>query len=782
MKVNEHWLRELADPELDCDGLADLLTFGGIEVESVEPAAPPFERVVVGEVLSVARHPQADRLSVCMVNIGTAPLTVVCGAPDVRAGMRVPVALAGAKLPGLEIRTTMVRGIESQGMLCAASELGLDEQSAGLLQLPPDAAIGACVRDILDLDDRIFTTKATPNRGDCLSILGLAREVAALSGASLRWTRPVPVAATIDERVHVRMESAADCPRYCARLVKGLHAAAQTPEWMRRRLVRCGLRPISAVVDVTNYVLLEMGQPLHAFDASRVQGPLVVRRARRDEQLQLLNGTTLDLQTRHLVICDDLAPLALAGFMGGTASGVSTETTDIILESAFFRPEVVAGLSRDLGFGSDSAYRFERGVDFSATLAALDRATRLIIDICGGHAGPVSELQAELPPRPLVSMRLGRAGRLLGFPVPEDEALQIFERLGFKPILNDGRIEVTPPSHRFDIAIEEDLVEEFARVHGYEQIPPVPPPATARMLPLPESRRSVSSVRRLFAALDYQEAVTFSFVDRQWESDLCANEHPLTLANPIASHLSVMRSSLFGGLLHAVAFNVSHQQTRIRLFELGRCFPPGTVTEQPWRAAAIAYGPAEPMQWGIAERGVDFHDLKSDLEHLLAPRQFRLHPESHPALHPGKSARIMLEGHAIGWIGELHPRWQRQYGLATAPVMLEVDLEPLLEGGLPAFAPIPRFPAIRRDLAAEFDQDLDYGLIEEALRRGAPPILRELKIFDLYRGQGVEKGKKSLAFSVLLQDTEKTLTDADAENAVSELRRILQQKFNAKLR
>ncbi|MFO0255568.1 MAG: phenylalanine--tRNA ligase subunit beta [Betaproteobacteria bacterium] len=782
MKVSEHWLRELADPALDSDGLADLLTFGGIEVESVEAAAPPFERVVAGEVVAVEKHPQADRLNVCQVNIGTAPLTIVCGAPNVKPGMRVPVALAGAKLPGLEIRLAKVRGVESQGMLCSAGELGMADDAEGLLQLPTDAALGADVRDVLGLDDRIFTTKATPNRGDCLSVLGLAREVAALSGAPLRWPQPQPVAATISDGVDVRMEAAADCPLYCARRIRNIDALAATPEWMRRRLLRSGLRSISPVVDVTNYVLLEMGQPLHAFDAAKVQGGIIVRRGHASEQLKLLNGITLELDPRHLVIADAAVPLALAGFMGGEASGVTSATSDIILESAFFVPEVVAGRSRELGFGSDSAYRFERGVDFSATAAAMERATRLILEICGGHAGPVRQVIAELPQRRPVSMRLARAARVLGFPVKTKEAELIFARLGFQPKPAGDRIDVTPPSHRFDIAIEEDLIEEFARVHGYEHIPALPPQAPARLLPVTETRRSIPELRRLFAALDYQEAVTYSFVDRQWETDLCGNVDPVALANPIASQMSVMRSSLFGGLLHAAAFNVSHQQTRVRLFEIGRCFPPGDGLPQPWRAAALAFGPAEPLQWGVKERKVDFYDVKADLEHLFAPRRPLLRPEPHPALHPGKSARIMVDGREQGWIGELHPRWQRKYGLPAAPILLEVELEALQESGLPSFREIPRFPAIRRDLAAEFDQGLDFDVIQAELWRDAPPILRDLKVFDLYCGQGVEKGKKSLAFSVLLQDTEKTLTDADAEKAVAELRRILQQKFNAKLR
>ncbi len=782
MKLSEHWLRELVDPALSTAELADLLTFGGIEVEAVDRAAPAFDRVVVAEVLSVEKHPQADRLNVCRVNAGTAPLTIVCGAPNVRPGMRVPAALVGASLPGVEIRQAKVRGVESQGMLCSARELGLNEDASGLLELAADAVIGASVREWLDLDDHVFTTKPTPNRGDCLSVLGLAREVAALSGAKLRWQASAAVAATTDRRIGIRVESPADCPRYCGRVISGVNAAAPTPEWMARRLERSGIRSISAVVDVTNYVLLEMGQPLHAFDAAKVQGGICVRRAQAGEKLALLNGTTLELTSRHLVIADEAQALALAGFMGGEYSGVTAATRDIVLESAFFRPEVVAGKSRELGFGSDSAYRFERGVDFSGTQAALERATQLILQLCGGQAGPLCEVQGVLPSRPAVTLRLARARRVLGFDIGGDEAIRILERLGFQPRQQGDALEATPPSHRFDIAIEEDLIEELARVHGYANIPALPPPAPALLQPAAEGRRTAATVRRMLAMLDYQEAVTYSFVDRSWEQDFCSNQDPIALANPIASQMSVMRSSLIGGLVNAVAFNASHKQGRIRLFEVGRCFLNTEGMPQPWRVAAIAFGPVLPLQWGQAERLVDFFDVKADLEALLAPFRAGLKPASHPALHPGKSAMIVLNGVEAGWIGELHPRWQRKYDLASPPVVFELDLAAVERRDLPAYREIARFPAVRRDLAAEFDENVRYEDIGTELRRSGPAILRDVTVFDLYRGQGVQKGKKSLAFSVLLQDTQKTLTDAEAEKAVAELRRILQEKFNAKLR
>ena len=782
MKVSEHWLREFADPALSTAALSDLLTFGGIEVEAVEQAAPAFDRVLVAEVLSVEKHPQADRLNVCQVNAGTAPLTIVCGAPNVRVGMRVPAALVGAKLPGVEIKLAKVRGVESHGMLCSATELGLGADASGLLELPADATIGANVRDVLDLDDMILTTKPTPNRGDCLSVLGLAREVAALGNTSLHWQGVEAVEPAVQDAVNVRVEAAADCPRYSARMIRGLNAAAQTPDWMARRLSRSGIRTISAVVDVTNYVLLELGQPLHAFDAAKISGDIVVRRAQQGEQLTLLNGSTLELAPRLLVIADSRQPLALAGIMGGAASGVTPATVDVIIESAFFTPEIVAGKSRELGFGSDSSYRFERGVDFGGTRQAMERATQLILQICGGAPGPVCEVMGILPTRKPVTVRAQRAQKLLGFGIGNESTVSILERLGCKPQLSGDCVVATPPSYRFDLVIEEDLIEELARVHGYANIPPRLPAATSKLQEVHEHRRSPAAVRRLLAALDYQEVVTYSFVDRAWEEDFCENHQPVTLANPIASQMSVMRSSLIGGLVQTAVFNAHHQQNRVRLFEIGRCFPGDSESQQPWRVAAIALGSAVMPQWGQPERPVDFFDIKADLEALFAPLPISCAPAGHPALHPGKSAAIVLDDRVAGWIGELHPRWQRKYDLPAAPVLFELDLLVLELRSFPAFREIARFPAIRRDLAAEFDENVRYQDICTELKRAGPAILQEVVAFDLYRGAGVQKGKKSLAFSVLLQDTQKTLTDAEAEKAVTELRRILQQKFNAKLR
>ncbi len=757
---------------------------GGIDVEMVEPAAPPFERVVVGEVLAVEKHPSADRLTVCRVNVGVAPLTIVCGTPDVRPGIKVPTALVGATLPGGEIKATKVRGVESQGMLCSARELGLSESVEGLMVLAQDAPIGANVREALDLDDQVLTTKPTPNRGDCLSMLGIAREVAAITGAKLTPVVVKPVPVSIKEKLIVTLDARQACPRYCGRLVRGVNARAPTPRWMAERLARSGIRSINAIVDITNYVMLELGQPLHAFDAARLAGGIRVRFARAGEKLTLLNGETRALTPEFLVIADDKKPVALAGIMGGTESAVVDATHEIFLESAFFEPNVIAGKPRVLGFASDSSYRFERGADFEGTLKALERATQFVLEICGGQAGPVTEARAPLPKRKPVAMRLSRAERLLGIKLTAKQVSAVLRRLGLEFTVAGEKFSVTPPPHRFDLAIEEDLIEEVARIHGYDNIPAAAPAAPAVMLPAPEGRRDAAAFRRLLAARDYQEIVTYSFVDRQWEEDFCANPVPVALANPIASQMSVMRSSLIGSLVKCVASNVSYQQPRVRLFEIGRCFAHAADGShaQPMRIGAIAYGDALHEQWGVAPRAVDFYDVKADVEALFAPRAVRFDAAPHPALHPGKSARIVCNGTTAGWIGELHPRWQQKYDLRRAPVLFELEFEHVVGTSVPAYNEISKFPPVRRDVSAEVDEGISYHTILEELRRRQPAIVAEIGVFDVYRGTGVEKGKKSLAFRVLLQDTHKTLTDAEVDFAVSQLIQILQQKFDAKLR
>ena len=783
MKFSETWLRTFANPPLDTEKLAHALTFAGLEVEEVEPVAPAFDRVVVGQVLSVEKHPGADRLSVCQVNVGVAPLTIVCGAPNVRPGIKVPAALIGAKLPGLEIKAANVRGVESQGMLCSEKELGLSTEAAGLMVLSDDLPVGANLREALELDDHVLTTKPTPNRGDCLSILGVAREVAAVTGAKLEAPGERRIDAAISDTLSITLEAPDGCPRYTGRLVRGVNARAATPRWMVARLERSGLRSISAVVDITNYVMLELGQPLHAFDAAKLDGGIRVRYAREGETLELLNGETPALRSSYLVIADDRKAVALAGIMGGAPTAVSDETTDIFLESAYFTPDVIAGKSRELGFGSDSSFRYERGVDFHGTQRALDRATELVLQICGGRAGPVCEARARLPERKPVRVRLDRAERVLGIPMPADESQDIFRRLGFAFESSGNSYTVTPPSYRFDVAIEEDLIEELARIHGYDRIPAAEPVAPATMLPVPERVRTRAAVRVKLVLRDYSEVVTYSFIDRQWEEDFCGNSDPIALANPIASQMSVMRSSLIPGLVTTAAFNVRHRQSRVRLFEMGRCFlRSGDDYAQPIRVGAIAYGDALHEQWGTPKRRVDFYDVKGDLEVLFAPGEIRVEPASHPAFHPGKSGRIKAGTRDAGWIGELHPRWQQKYDLPSAPVLLEVDYEALAWEALPEFSEVAKVPPVRRDMAALFDEAVPYEAVVEGLRRGAPAIVTDVRVFDVYRGADLPKGKKSLAFMVLLQDTRKTLTDAEVESAVSQLRETLRQQFDATLR
>jgi phenylalanyl-tRNA synthetase beta chain len=785
MKFSENWLREFVDPPLTSEELAHVVTMAGLEVEALEAAAPPFTKVVVAEVLSVAKHPDADRLSVCQVNAGLVEtLQIVCGAPGVRAGMRVPCALPGAELPGMSIKPAKVRGVESWGMLCSARELGLSGEASGLLDLGPDARVGADLREHLDLEDRIFTLKLTPNRADCLSVAGVAREVAAITASSLRLEEAAPVAAAIPDQMAVLVREAAACPLYCGRVLRGVRLDAATPEWMARRLERSGLRPINPVVDVANYVMLELGQPLHAFDLARLSGAVQVRFAEPGERLALLNGQTVALGRDMLVIADGSGPLALAGIMGGEPSAVTAATTDLFLESAFFDPAVIAGRGRRLGFATDSSHRFERGVDFGATRAALERATRLVLGICGGRAGPVTEVKGALPAREPIPLRLERARRLLGIAVDEAEVQMLLRRLHFSFAMEQGVFHVTPHSYRFDLAIEEDLVEEIARIYGYDRIPAAVPRGPALMIPEPEGGRSLDALRQVLVARDYQEVINYAFVDEQWEGDFGGGGPAVRLQNPIASQMSVMRSTLIGGLVDRLRHNLAHRQPRVRLFETGACFArQGSGYVQAERLAGLCYGDALPEQWGSRPpRAVDFFDVKGDVETLLWPRQARFDPAPHPALHPGKSAGISLNGEVAGFIGEIHPRWQQKYEIPQPVVIFELQIAPLVSGTIPAYSMVSRFPPVRRDLSVVVGEEVVLQPLLDALWAGRPPAVVDIALFDLYRGKGVEHGKKSLAFRVLLQDTQKTLTDPEVDAAVAQLVQVLQNQFGARLR
>ncbi len=777
MKFSENWLRTWINPALSSDALAHQLTMVGLEVEALEPVAPAFNNVVVAQVLEVVKHPNADRLNVCRVNVGEAqPLTIVCGAANVAVGARVPCARIGAVLPGnFAIKQAKVRNVESFGMLCSAKELGLAEESQGLWLLPADAPVGHGLRDYLELDDTLFTLKLTPNRSDCLSVAGLAREVAAIAGGKLNAVQAAPIVPGLTDTFAVKVEAAADCPLYCGRIVRGVNAAAATPAWMARRLERSGVRSISAVVDITNYVMLELGQPMHAFDLAKLCGGIVVRHARNGEQLVLLNGQTVELQDDMLVIADDAQPLALAGIMGGAGSGVETSTCDVFLESAFFAPDAIAGKGRNLALSTDSSHRFERGVDFAATRIALERATQLLLEICGGQAGVITEARSELPAREPILLRTSRVARVLGIALGNVQIAALLQRLQFVFEQQGNDFRVTPPSYRFDLALEVDLIEELARIHGYDNIPALSPQAVMTMLPQTETRRLLAHLRQIMVARDYQETVSYAFLDVQTERDLCGNIAPVALQNPIASQLAVMRSSLLGGLVGALRINLARKQPRVRLFEVGACFG-GEGYAQNERLAGLCYGSQFAEQWGMAARNVDFYDVKADVEALFAPVVLSFVAAIHPASHPGRSAQIMSGGQVVGWIGELHPQWMQQYDIPQAAVWFEVDLAVLMHADTPHTSEISRFPPVRRDLAVVVDEGVTVQSLLDAMRGDKAPNVVELAPFDLYRGKGVGEGKKSLAFRVLLQDTQKTLTDIEVDQSIARLVAILRQR------
>ena len=783
MKFSEHWLRVFINPPLTSRALADALTMSGVEVEAIEPAAPAFDGVVVAEVLEVHKHPDADRLTVCRVSAGGAPLQVVCGAPNVHVGMRVPLAQVGARLLGIEIKQAKVRGVESNGMLCSAQELGFSEDITGLLVLAADAPLGADIRKYLEVDDRLFTIKPTPNRGDCLGVFGVAREVAAITGSALTPAPTAAVAPSSSDRIEIVLENKTACSRYCGRIVRGVNALGATPRWMVQRLECSGLRSISAIVDITNYVMLELGQPLHAFDLARIDGGIRVRLGRTGEKLKLLNEQEIALNPDWLVIADQTKPLALAGIMGGAESAVTLDTKDILLESAFFDPAAIAGKSRVLGFGSDSSYRFERGVDYAATAQAMERATRLVIEICGGKAGPVCEEKAALPERKLVRLRRARAQRLLGIELSNQQIADVLRRLGLAFETRGEEFLITPPSYRFDLTLEEDMIEEVARIHGYDRIPANEPSAPAAMLPANETRVSVKALRALMMARDYQEIVSYSFVARQWETDFCANSDPVALANPIAAHLNVMRSSLVGSLVDCLKLNLSRQQERVRLFEIGRCYERAAFGyRQVTMLGGLAYGEAVPEQWDAPTRKVDFYDVKSDLESLVWPKRVQFEAMQHPALHPGRAAKLVLDGTLAGWAGELHPRLQQKYDLPFSPIAFELNLDAITARKPVHYREFSRQPSVRRDLAVVVEETVSFEAILDTLKKRAPRIVSEVALFDVYRGKGIDSDKKSLAFRVLLQDTHMTLTDAEVEAAIGQLLQVLQEQFQARLR
>ncbi len=788
MQFSEKWLREFVDPAIDTQALSHLLTMAGLEVEELNPAAAAFTGVVVAEVLSVAPHPDADRLRVCSVSAGGEPLQIVCGAPNVAAGMKVPCATVGATLPDIEIKRAKLRGVESNGMLCSARELGLSEDHGGLLALPADAPVGMDIRTYLDLDDSVFVIKLTPNRADCFGMLGIAREVAALTGAPLR--RPVIPAApvTLDEKLPVRIEHSDLCGRFSGRVIRGVNAGAVTPEWMKRRLERAGMRSISILVDISNYVMLELNRPNHVFDLDRVSGGLQVRWAKAGEQLVLLNDQTITLTGDCGVIADDAGVESFAGIMGGASTACSRETRNVYVEAAFWLPDAIQGRARRFAFSSEAAHRFERGVDFQDTVSGVERVTQLILELCGGQAGPVDDRITALPLREPVRLRPARTARVLGVSLSDDEIAGYLSRMALEFTRDGTDFVVQPPTWRFDLRIEEDLIEELARMHGYDNIPTTPPVGRLAMPVLPEARRSASGLRHLMADRDYQEVINFAFVERRWEQDFAGNNSPVVLANPIASQMSVMRSTLIAGLVDNVATNRRRQIDRVRVFEIGRCFArdpdarPVTGFAQTLRIAGLAWGSEHAEQWGIAARPVDFFDVKADAEALLWPSRAEFVAERHPALHPGRSAAVRLGGRQIGYIGELHPELVQRYELGSAPVVFEFDLEPLCDTRLPAYRTLSRQPSVRRDIALLLPRSTSASAVLEGLRSASPAIVQEIELFDLYQGRGIADNEKSFAFRIVMQDTQRTLADADVDAAVHQLVMYAQREFGARLR
>ncbi|WP_140627586.1 phenylalanine--tRNA ligase subunit beta [Methylibium rhizosphaerae] len=804
MQFPESWLREFCNPPVSTQQLADLLTMAGLEVEELRPVAPPFSNVVVALVQSVAKHPDADKLNVCQVDAGTGTLlNIVCGAPNVRAGMKVPCAMVGAELPPGEdgkpfkIKLGKLRGVESQGMLCSARELKLSDDHGGLLELAADAPVGQSIREHLKLDDMLFTLKLTPNLAHALSVHGIAREVSALTGSPLLVPAFAPVQPRHDAKLPVRIEANDLCGRFSGRVVRDVNPKAATPQWMVDRLARCGQRSVSALVDISNYVMFEFGRPSHIFDFDKIHGGLHVRWGRAGESLELLNGNTITVDETVGVIADDKQVESLAGIMGGEATAVSDDTRNVYVEAAFWWPESVAGRSRRYNFSTDAGHRFERGVDPELTAEHVERITQLIIDVCGGEAGPLDDQRVNVPVRQPVALRVDRAAKVIGMPVTQEQCADVFRRLGLAFREQPGRIEVTPPAYRFDLQIEEDLIEEVVRIIGYDRLPATPPIAPVRPRVRSEARRGPHALRRALAAQDYFETINFSFVEERWEQELAANPQPIRLLNPIASQLSVMRSSLIGSLVNVLRFNLARRASRVRVFEIGRVFwrDVGVVDgdrsvagiRQPIKLAGLAYGDAGELQWGTAERPVDFYDVKGDLEALLAPRSARFIAATHPAMHPGRCAAIELDGKVVGHVGELHPRWRQAYELPLAPVVFELDADSAMDLPLPNYKPLPRQQAVARDIAVVVSDQVSHErLMQVVLAAPTGGLLRSARLFDIYKPKQptpeIGAQERSLAVRLELLDEEATLTDERIEAAKQAVVQALAQETGARLR
>ena len=804
MQFPESWLREYCNPALTTQQVAEVLTMGGLEVEDLRPVAPPFDKVVVGEIRECVQHPNADRLRVCQVDIGgPSLLNIVCGAPNARAGIKVPTALVGAVLPPqepgkpFEIKLGKLRGVESQGMLCSARELELTDDHSGLLELDASAPVGRNVREVLALDDHVFTLKLTPNLAHALSVYGVARELSALTGAPLKQPKFEPVRPSTDAKLKVKLSAPDLCGRFSGRVIRNVDTKAKTPRWMVDRLARCGQRSVTALVDISNYVMFEFGRPSHIFDLDKIHGALDVRWGRAGEKLKLLNGSTIEVDGEVGVIADDRQVESLAGIMGGDATAVSDATKNVYVEAAFWWPAAIQGRSRRYNFATDAGHRFERGVDPSQTVEHIEYITRLVQQICGGEAGPMDDQVAQLPERKPVSLRVERASKVIGMPVTAAQCLDAFGRLGLPARAHGGSITVTPPPYRFDIAIEEDLIEEVTRIVGYNNLPTTPPlaPITARVRP--EAQRSPFAVRRLLAALGYFETINFSFVEESWERGLAGNADPVKLLNPIASQMGVMRSSLVGSLLQVLKFNLDRKAERVRVFEIGRVFMRDTSVQttdstvrgihQPMRVAGLAYGSGEGLQWARKEAPVDFYDVKGDVQALLAPLSAEYRPVRHPAMHPGRCASVWLYGRNIGVIGELHPRWRQQWEFAHAPVLFELELDAVTQRKVPSFEPVPRFQPAQRDIALVVADAVTHDEILAAIGSAATGgLLRDTFLFDVYKPKAAVAGmgphEKSVALRLTLASNDATLTDEQIEAAVRAIVAAVASRTGGRLR
>ncbi|HEM6711579.1 TPA: phenylalanine--tRNA ligase subunit beta [Acinetobacter baumannii] len=791
MKISENWLRTWVNPAIDSDTLSDQLTMLGLEVDELAPVAKPFTGVVVGEVLTVEQHPDADRLRVTTVNIGSGePLQIVCGAPNVRAGMKAPVATIGAILPGdFKIKKGKLRGVESQGMLCGASEIDLEDKIDGLLELPDDAPVGVNIREYLKLDDNVIDISITPNRGDCFSIRGIAREVAVINQLQMNEPEIKSVDATItdEKKVVINTDGA---PRYLGRVIKNVNVKAATPEWMEQALARSGIRTHSILVDVTNYVLMELGQPMHAFDLAKIEGTVHVRQAQPQEKLQLLNDQEVELQDDVMVIADDQKALAIAGIMGGLASSVTDDTTDIFLESAFFAPLAIAGRARRFGLHTDSSQRYERGVDFELPLIAMNRASQLIQELAGGEFGPITVVEKSdlLPKREAIELKQAQVDQLLGYKVAAEFITDALTRLGCEVTVQaNGEWSVVPPSHRYDMAIYQDLIEEVARIDGYDNIQ-ISLPSMDVQLAKYQDRFEIAQLRQTVVTLGYQEAISFSFADAKLEKQLNPQVSPLMLANPISSDLAVMRSTLLSSLIPCVQYNLNRQQSRVRFFELGLRFDYQNANsiqdlKQIPTLALVAVGSREPESWHAKPQPMDFFDFKGEVEEILAAGRVKVEyvRSERPWLHPGQSAEILVDGQSIGYLGRLHPSLENELDLSTTWVA-ELDQAAVLQSYVSNFTELSRFPSVRRDIALLISDNINVRDIQQLIEKTGGELLDSTWLFDVYTGQGVEKGKRSLAFALLWQHPSRTLEDAEIKSGMDNIIQVLENTYQATLR